>query len=864
MNPQLDLMIGQAVQAFQSGNLSGAEAMLSRVLKVQPKSLPALHILGLINAAQGNHEEAAKFLKRAVQLNSNDPSLHYNLAKALSASGREQEALPHHQKVATLDPNNIEAWHNYARSLTNVGQLQNAIAALDRALSLQPNSIETLLNKVYILKLLKRYEDALTVLDLVLQAIPLDFEVLLNKGGILQALGRDEDAVEVYKKILAVKPDQVMALINMGIARIALKQYDEALASLNQAQVLEPTNPTIFFNIGLALYGLERFLEALETYDKALAIKRDFIDAWYSRSTALASFKRYEDAIESCDEGLKLDPTHPGLLTNRGAALFALKEYERALKMYDRALSNAPNYADAWFNKGVVLAELKAYDFALGAYEKALEINPKHHQAWFNKGVALGELKIYDEALKAYEKSIQINNESDYLFGLILGTSMLIGDWNELPTLIMESTKKIESGLKALTPFTYQAIATNNASSLACAKIWTEDKFPLALTLGGIPKRQKNDKIKIGYFSSDFRDHPVSVLTIGMFESHDRNRFEVFGFAHGAPSQGEMHDRLAQAFDQYIDIREMSDIEVAALVRDLEIDIAIDLNGHTRDARTSIFANRAAPVQINYLGYPGTMGCDYMDYIIADEVVIPENNRKWYSEKVVYLPNSFMPNDINRPISSKVFARKDFGLPDDGFIFCCFNNGYKYNPEILDSWVRILNAVPNSVLWTTENNSLFKKNIQAQFEQRGIDAQRVIFATRIDDPAEHLARHQLADLFLDTTPYNAHTTACDALWAGLPLITRLGETFPGRVAASLLSALGLPELITNSEVEYESLAIQLANNKSALQLIREKLKQNRDMSPLFKTEQYTDNIERAYIKMHDDYVSGKSPQAFKV
>ena len=404
----------------------------------------------------------------------------------------------------------------------------------------------------------------------------------------------------------------------------------------------------------------------------------------------------------------------------------------------------------------------------------------------------------------------------------------------------MSASKKI------MAPFYLLSINDSPENSFILAKSWIDDKYPLKNALPPIVKKRHN-KIRVGYFSADFKSHPLAFLTAELFELHDRNQFEIYAFAlKKAPDGDEMRPRLMKAFDHFLEVENLSDLEVAKLARELEIDIAVDLGGHTQFAPTGIMPYRAAPIQVNYLGYAGTMGAEYMDYIIADRTVIPESSQKYYSEKVVYLPNSFMVDDSKRVASDRVFTRQECGLPENTFVFCCFNNSYKFNKRILESWSRILLKVENSVLWLSENNEHFRNNIKTEFKNFGVDPNRIIFAQRVDSMADHLARYKLADLFLDTHPYNAHTTAIDALKAGVPVITYLGQAFPGRVAASLLNAVGLQQLITRTISEYEITAVNLALNVNELAKIKKLLVKNLAISPIFETSVTTLQLEAIF------------------
>jgi predicted O-linked N-acetylglucosamine transferase (SPINDLY family) len=372
-----------------------------------------------------------------------------------------------------------------------------------------------------------------------------------------------------------------------------------------------------------------------------------------------------------------------------------------------------------------------------------------------------------------------------------------------------------------------------------------------------------HDRLRIAYLSSDFCSHALSFLMAELFEIQDRARFEVLGISFGPDDQSDTRARLVRAFDQFHDVRSESDLDVAKLLNDLHVDIAIDLNGHTRGARSGILAHRAAPIQVSYLGYPGTMGADFIDYVIADKTVLPFDRQPFYTEKIVHLPDCYQVNDSKRQIAARTPTRHEAGLPDEGFVFLCINNNYKITRPVFDVWMRLLGAVEGSVLWLLQDNADAKENLRKGAAARGIDPARLVFAGRLE-PAEYLARYRLADLFVDTLPYNAHTTASDALWAGLPLLTCRGASFAGRVATSLLHAAGLPELATSDLGEYEALALRLATDATLLRGLRHRLAQNRATCPLFDTDRFRRHIESAYTTMWELQQRGESPRSFSV
>jgi predicted O-linked N-acetylglucosamine transferase (SPINDLY family) len=820
MNPQFQLLLQQAIQAFQSGNLESADLSLRRVLQADSKNLPALHILGLIRASQSNYREASDYLARAARIHPNDASIQYNLAKALSDSGNDKDAVAHHKKAVALAPNNPEAWLSYGNTASNLGRYEDALVWYGNALNLNPKYAEAALNKGASLKQLKRYEEAIIFAEHALAINPNLYEAWLNKSDALQRLKRYDDAIACYDNVLRLKPDHHEVWVNKGVTLNELKRYEEAIAC----------------------------------YDKALNLKSDYAEGWGNKGVALKGLKRYDEAIACYDNALNLKSDYATGGLSKGNVFYELKRYDEAIAYYNKALSLKPDYAEAWTNKGVTLNELKRYDEAIACYNKALSLKPDYAEAWTNKGVTLSELKRYDEAIAHFVKALSLKPDIDWIYGHLLHVKMKVCSWLGLVETSKTIAHKVLAKERVATPFTLLAMSDDALLHKKSAEIFVNDKYPFNFSLGSIPKKSKNKKICIGYFSADFRDHPVSVLTAGLYEIHDRNQFEVIAFSlQRAHENDEVNLRLRKGFDKFIDAESMSDQEIAKLARELGVDIAIDLTGFTQYSRAGIFSYRTAPIQVNWLGYPGTLGAEFIDYIVADKTIIPESHQQFYAEKIAYLPDTYMVDDPMRVASSRVFSKQECGLPEDVFIFCCFNNGYKFNPIVLDSWSRILLAVDNSVLWISENNEHFQSNIKTEFEIRGIDFRRIIFAKRMELMADHLARYSLADLFLDTYPYNAHTTAVDALKVGVPILTLMGQSFAGRVAASLLNAIGLPELITFTQKEYEALAIELATNPKKLADIKLKLARNRLNTPLFDTPLFTKNLEAAYIKMMEQY-----------
>ncbi len=572
---------------------------------------------------------------------------------------------------------------------------------------------------------------------------------------------------------------------------------------------------------------------------------------------------RPNEALDYFQQCLAVAPQNAMLRFNLAKALSTLQRDKEALEHHEQATILDPANAEIWVNYGRSLDNLRQREEALVCYEKSAELNPNLMEAWFNKGKILGELKRYQEALYSYVRAYQLRPDEPFLLGIILHYKMLICDWSDLDGLYHRVQQDLRQGQKVVEPFGFQGISDSESDLLLAAKIFAQERYPASQNTHHSPNNVGGKKIRVAYLCGEFRDQATSVLMTGVYESHDPEKFEIFALDNGWNDKGVLRARMEKAFKEIIDISTMPDLAVAHLIKELNIDILVNLNGYFGEARSNVFAQHAAPIQVNFLGFPGTLGASYIDYLIADEIVIPPASREHYIEKIAYMPHSYQANDSSRIIADRQFSRSELGLPEQGFVFCCFNNNYKITPQTFDSWMRVLKAVEGSVLWLIEDNIFAANNLKAEAQKRGVSPDRIIFASRLQLP-EHLARHRNADLFLDTLPYNAHTTASDALWAGLPALTCMGNTFPGRVASSLLKAIDLPELITHSMGDYECLAIELANNPEKLQAIKYKLLAHRQSKSLFNTQLFTRNLEVLYQKMAKRYRENLEPEHLSV
>ena len=748
-------------------------------------------------------------------------------------------------------------------TLHQQGKFKEAQPIYEQVLRIQPNNFNALYLMGSLFAQTKRNLQAVELLKKTLQINPNHAVAYCNLGNVLSELRHLEDALINYNKAISLNPDFADAYNNRGIALEELKRLKDALVSYDKAINLNPDYAEAYNNRGSALAKLKRLDDALINYDKAISLNPDYADAYNNRGIALLELKHLEDALVSYDKAISLNPDFADAYNNRGIALEELKRLEDALVSYDKAISLNPDFADAYNNSGIALLELKHLEDALVNYDKAISLNPDFADAYNNRGIALSNIKRLEDALVSYDRALQLKPDIDYLLGNMMHAKMHLCDWRNFHSISIQLSEGIIKRERLINPFITLALIDNPELQKQSSDTFISDKHLIRNVLPKILKYPKHQKIRIGYFSADFHNHATMHLMVELFEHHDKSKFELVAFSFGPDVQDEWRKRAVSSFDQFKDVRNKSDIEVVTLARELMIDIAVDLKGFTQDSRLNIFAHRAAPIQVNYLGYPGTIGAAFMDYIIADSILIPEDKRKYYSEKIAYLPDSYQANIKKRQLSEKALTRKEVGLPKDAFVFCSFNNNYKITPSTFDSWMRILKSVEGSVLWLFKSNDTAVKNLKKEAESRGVDSERLFFASFIP-VEEHLRRIQLADLFLDTHPYNAHTTASDALRIGLPIVTLMGESFASRVAASLLNVVDLPELITATQEDYESLAISLANNPTEIQKIKNKLEANLPNSDLYNIQKFTSNIEAAYQSMYQRYQNDSPPDHFYI
>jgi protein O-GlcNAc transferase len=821
--PNINGSAEAAVALWRSGHRQEAERLCVELATVDDGN--ALSLLAEIYGTTGRTREAVEVLKRLARLRATDAGVHRRLGNALLEAGVYAEATASYQASLLIEPDNIRGHNNLGQALMRLSRRTEATMSYERAIELDPRYAIAHNNLGIAHYESGAYETAATCYRRALELDPNLAEARNNYGNALLKLGRPEEALAQYEGLPHLKP----ALLNRGKALHEMKRFEDAVASYQGALQVEPDNAEALSNCAGALIALQRPEQALVYCERAIALKPDLAEAHNNMGGALRRLCRHDEAIVACETALRLRPDYAMAMSNLANVLLICDRFLEALNYCDRAIALQPELADAYEHRGAALLGARRPDEAALAYEKLFEIEPARR----------------------------------FTAGTVLGARQLGCDWANYDVTREAAIRLILDDKPAVLPFTFLSLCDSPELQLKCARAFVADQVPPDCRAPWSGVRHSHERLRIAYLSADYRQHATAILMAGLFEAHDRSRFEIIALSFGPLDDSPMSERLHRCFDRFIDVRNLNDRSVVELMRSLEIDIAIDLKGYTWDMRPGILSRRGAPVQVNYLGYPGTMGLEEIDYLVADRVVMPPWQSSHCTERVVYLPECYQVNDDKRLIPLRVPARSEAGLPENGFVFCCFNNNYKITPLVFEVWMRLLRTVPDSVLWLLEDNAPAARNLRREAQSRGVDGHRLIFAPRVS-PDAHLERHALADLFLDTLPYNAHTTASDALWAGLPVLTCMGASFQGRVAASLLHTIGLPELITHSLDEYFGCAAALASDPARLQDLRTRLAHNRTRRPLFDTRRFCRHLEDAYTTMWRRHEAGLSPESFTV
>lgn len=833
-----------ATALLRLGRTAEALATYDRLLAHHPRHAAALEERGTLLAMLGRIEEALCAFRRAAEIEPGRATAHVNMGTAYAALRRPTEAAAAYEQAVTLKRDFVPAWLGRAAALAELGRLAEAEHAFAAAAALQPEMAAAWLGRGSTLAALGRHADALAAFDQATRLRPADAAAWLGRGEALKHLGRADEALVAYERALTQDPSQADAWVGTGDILVRRRRFDEAAAAFDRASAIRADHTGLWLGRGGLALARRNHAVALDVFDRVLRQQPDLAHAWLGRGHALAGLGRNEEALDAYGRAAGLAES----LLGRGHVLLALGRHGEALAAFDTAIARAPDLAEALVGSGTVLAAMKRDDEALVRFDAAIARAPDLASAWLARGNVHYQRADHADARAAWDKARALDPALPGLAAGLLRVKMHLCDWTGFAADSAAVLAAVRAGV-AVPPFFLLSIDASSADHLDAARLWTTTHVPAppgpAIRLD---PRPAHDRIRLAYLSADFHAHATAWLMAGVFEHHDRAAFETTALSIGPDDGSETRARVARAFDRFVDVASLGDAEIAALVRWLEVDILVDLKGFTRDARPGVLAHRCAPVQVNHLVYPGTMGADFIDYIVADRMLVPDDHRRYYREKVVRLPDSYQATDDRRAIADRTFTRRELGLPDDAIVFCCFNDTYKITPPMFDRWARILHGVPGSVLWLLVDDDAAAANLRREAGARGIAPERLVTAGRLP-VAEHLARQRAADLFLDTLPCNAHTTASDALWAGLPVLTCPGETFAGRVAASLLAALRLPELICPTLDAYETTAIALGNDPARLSALRDTLLRHRRTAPLFDTARYTRHLEAAFTAM---------------
>ncbi|MDB9975107.1 tetratricopeptide repeat protein [Candidatus Thioglobus sp.] len=773
--------------------------------------------------SQGKISQALEVVQDLFKDYPNEPIL-FNISGACHAGlGQLDAAVKSYEEAIAIKPDYAKAHFNLAGTLHDLGQLDAAIISYEKTIEIKS-----------------------------------DFaEAHNNLGNVFKELQQDDAAIQSYKKALVINPEYVESQYSLGNIFQELGQFESAIKCYEKVLVIKPNFAEMHNNLGVVFQKAGKLNAALERFQKALVIKPDFAEAHNNLGNVFKELQQDDAAIQSYKKALVINPEYVESQYSLGNIFQELGQFESAIKCYEKVLVIKPNFAEAYNNLGNAFNKLLQKDEAIKFYEKAIVIKSDYAGAYVNLASTLKDLKRLEEALVIYESEIIQNSDLDFILGELLHTRMHLCIWDDLPNKLNELRKKINNSEKVLNPFVLLALIDDPELQRRQAEIYAIDLSSINNKLPRVNCYSRHKKIRIGYFSADFRDHPVAYLTAELYELHDRSKFEIYAFSFGPDTKDKMNLRIQTGVDYFHDVYNKSDKDIAMLSRSIEIDIAIDLGGYTADSRSGIFAMSPAPIQVSYIGYLGTLGVNYYDYIIADQTIIPEKNQKYYSEKIAYLP-SYQVNDSKEEIPDTIFTRSDLGLPEVGFVFCCFNNTFKITPTTFDSWSRILLEAEGSVLLIYADNDTAKINLTKEIVARGIHSERLIFGERLSK-LEYMARYKAADLFLDTHPYNAGTTASDALRMGLPVLTCLGNSFASRMAASLLKAVNLPELVKVTQEEYETCAIELACDPEKFKIIKNKLVDNLPKAALYDTPLFTRRLESVYNEMYERHHDGLEP-----
>ncbi len=862
----------RAMSHHEAGRLLEAKRIYSEILAEAPNDPNALHLLGGVEFQAGDARSGLKLIARAIEVKPNFPEAYNNFGNVLSKEGRLEEAVAAYAKAIEQKPDYADACSNLGVAFKNLDRLEQAEAAYRKAVELKPDDARAYSNLGVVLLERGKPAGAEAVYRKAVELKPDGARAYSNLGVALKDQGKLEEARVAFRRALELKPDYAAAYSNLGVALKDQGKPAEAEAAYRKAIELKPDYAEAYNNLGVALKDQGKPAEAEAAYRKAVELEPDYAVANYNLGNVLRDQGKPAEAEAACRRAVALKPDYAEAYNNLGVALMDQGKFEEARVAFGRALELKSDYAAAYSNLGVTLKDQGKPAEAEAACRRAVELNSDHAAAHNNLGNVLRGKGEPDQAVASFKRAVAIEPDLADAQAMLLHGLKYLCDWTEVDAIIARVDKLTRDALAkgaktGETPFISVTRCQDPSRNLEVARSWSADierrMSDLKEHLPSSFKRDAKARLRIGYLSGDLHSHATAHLMVGLFGLHDRNGFEINAYSYGPDDSSDYRKRIENDCDAFVDIRDCSTIEAARRIRDDGIDILVDLKGYTKGHRLEVCALRPAPVQVTYLGFPGSTGADFFDYILTDKIVTPPDQAPFYSEKFVYLPHCYQVNDHTQAISDKPFARADFGLPEQGSVFCSFNQSYKLDPGMWAVWMRILRSAPGSVLWLLRGNETAVRNLRREAVSRDVAAERIIFAEKLPKP-EHLARLKLADLFLDTRIVNSHTTASDALWAGLPMVTLQGTHFASRVASSLLNAIGLPELVTHSLEDYEVSALELARDKAALGALREKLWRHRLVEPLFDTLRFVRSLEHGYRMMWELHAADEAPHQLEV
>jgi len=789
-------------------------------------------------------------------------------AAALKAAGKLSECAASCRQMLASAPQFIPARHLLAMTLDAQGHTAAALGEIETALQQQGQFVPAHLLKASLLQKLGRLSEALDTYAAALALDPNRSAAWNGRGTLLKQMGRHLEALENFDRGLVLDQNNLAARNNRANTLREMGQFERALADYDAGLKLRPNDLLLRLNRGTLLLGnLQRAAEAAEDFEAVLGsdpgngkARKGLAEARTCQGLALFEAGRLTQALAAFEAARRHAPRDPDLLEHLGSTFRSLRRFGDAKMTFDGILATHPDRASTFNHRGATFLEANCYEEALADFDAALALEPENRHIRLNRAIVLGNQSRHADAICELEAVLAADPANPQALGMLAGNVLHACDWKRRGECAASLPRLIER--QPIPPLTLVGYCDDPAQLLRNAAAFTAQ---ISANVNAFARRQPSPgRIRVAYLSADFRPHPIAYQIASVIEHHDRSRFEIIGIAMGTDAGTPIRARLEAAFDEFHDVTAISDARAAMLLRELNTDIAIDLHGHTLGGRPGILARRPASLQVSWLGYPGTTGAKFIDYVIGDPETTPLAHQPWFSENIAQLPLTYMPNDSKRTPVGRVPTRDAAGLPDRGFVFCCFNHHWKITPALFDVWMRLLGEIPGSVLWLRQDDGTAADTMRTQAALRGVDPRKLVFAPRTASAEDHIARMALADLFLDTVPYNAHATACDALWAGVPVLTCRAGAFAGRVGAGLLKALDLPELIADDLQAYETLARALAQSPVRLNSLRQELKQKLATQPLFDGVTFTRDLEAAFMSMIERARAGQEPRAFQV